>query len=413
MLKELFNKAKTAIDTKVKPAVAKPFDVKEDTFLDLIVVPRSAMNAYPENPVPLVEAVVDYVNFLFQHALFTRDEIATEALQLYHCDYYLAQVRNGGHAQLIGNPSSMLSKTMSDVMGGLAAMGADGHFGIAQTVASWAAQHPDQDEDQLLLDHVGKADLLDLDTRFAAQETKAPLRVLFADWISQFEVLQVVDDVAMARVLKGIKALNPNAHQRGAKSRLAKLLNQLSSPVSLGLGMASAIAVDPMPVLSLGTGTEQDVDGETMVIWPVETASGSMIGTQLDGGAQLCSYVSDEFDSDEQNVDLEVLSSVTETQIKSAQQVCESLNAAIAIELLLSKLPFEATADFVSVRSASPNTKGVLGASIFVVVNNAAQAYTAIIEEVGCRLLSEPTHDELVQVTAQELASYVAALAAD
>ena len=48
-----------------------------------------------------------------------------------------------------------------------------------------------------------------------------------------------------------------------------------------------------------------------------------------------------------------------------------------------------------------------LGASIYVVCNQGSVAYSAIVEESGARLLTEPSHDLLVQVSAVEISEFI------
>ena len=98
---------------------------------------------------------------------------------------------------------------------------------------------------------------------------------------------------------------------------------------------------------------------------------------------------------------------MSSSQLNAAKQICETLNAAIAIEALTSKLPKETLAEFASVHSASPDAKGVLGTSIFMIANKGTAAFSAVIDENGAKLLAEPSHDLLVEMPRAEISDYI------
>ena len=409
MLKGLLKRAKTVLDSTGTQGSDTADTPQQFQHLDLIVVPQSAMDALPHNPDALVEAVVDYVNFLFHEAQFNRFEIAPEAVQLYHCDYYLAQVKAGGHAKFVADAEAVMAYIVEDVLTGLQAVDAKAHLGLAQEMADWIAQNPDAVEDPAGAEGAIALELSALDTPFREADVIKPLRRALAAWIAEVEVIQVVEDSIMPRVLEGIKLLNPKCHQRKAKTRIATLMNQLSNPVMLGLGMAGASATDPAPVLSLRRGAACVVDGKSAMTWQVQTADGPYFGIADDAGAQLRDYVvqASEASGEDQISVGPVVSRVSSSQVNAAKQICETLNAAIAIEALTSKLPKETSAEFASVRSASPDTKGVIGTSIFVIANKGTAAFSAVIDENGAKLLAEPSHDLLVELPRAEISGYI------
>ena len=428
MLKSLLNRAKNVFEAKVEPTrtVAEP--PKYQQHLDLIVVPQSAMDAYPEDPNPLVEATVSFVNFLHQQAQFNRFEIPAEATQIYHTDYYLAQVTNGGHAQFVGNAAANLAYTMADVTDALRAMDATEHLKLVKTTAAWVAKNPDEADAQTGLDGGISPELAALDKPFYALEKTEGLRSLMADWIAELEIVQVVEDQLMPRVLEGIKTLNPNRRSRQSKSHIARLVNQLSNPLFLGLGMAGAAAKEIEPVVYVGNGSHREVDGTNQMTWFVQTTSAKRFGIATKAGVELRDYVDQNgqtMPDSLQDTGLEhitsfkpvsvgqVTSSVARTEIDAVKSVCEKLNAPIAIEMLLSRLPKETTADFVSVRSTGRDEDGNFGASFYVVANRGTVALSAIVEHGGARLLSEPEHTELVQVSDAEIAEFTETLKAD
>ncbi|SHH09284.1 protein of unknown function [Cognatiyoonia sediminum] len=427
MLKALLNKAKTAFESKSespKPIAAQP---KYQQHLDLIVVPESAMDAFPDDPNPLVDAMVNYVNFLTQQAQFNRFEISAEAIQAYHVDYYLAQVKNGGHAQFVGNSGANLAYTLADVIDGLKAMKAFDHLALAEKMSKWVAENPEDADAQTGAEGGIAPELAALDNPFYELEKAHPLRPIMAEWIANLEVLQAVDDRMMPRVLQGIKTLNPNLRTRQSKTHIAKLVNQLSNPLFLGLGMAGAKAAKIEPLLQVGTGSNRNVDGQNTMTWFVQTTEGKRFGLSTETGVELREYVDPNgetlpvslkdtsLDHITSFVPVEVgnvVNSVTHAEIDATKAVCAKLNAPIAIEMLLAKLPEDTEADYVSVRSTGQSLEDQLGASIYVVCNQGSVAYSAIVEESGARLLTEPSHDLLVQVSAVEISEFIEGLQA-
>lgn len=428
MIKALLQKAKTALEPKRQATHPVAETPKYQQHLDLIVVPKSAMDAYPEDANPLVEALVNYVNFLTQQAQFNRFEIPAEAIQAFHADYYLAQVNNGGHAQFVGNSGANLAYTLSDVTAALAAMGATSHLSLAEKMAEWTAKNPDEAEAQTGFEGGIAPELAALDGPFYELEKSSPIRGYLAAWIADLEVLQVVDDAMMPRVLQGIKSLNPNLNARQSKSRIAKLVNQLSNPLFLGLGIAGASAQEIEPLLQIGNGSYRDVDGESQMTWFVQTTKGKRFGVSNDAAVELRELVDTNerpISNDLSNVTSEdirsykpisvgkLINSVPLAQVDVARNICESLNAPIAIELLLSKLPDDTTADFASIRSTGKSPDGKLGASICVVCNRGRAAYSVIVEESGSRIVSEPAQDVLAEITPEDISDFLADLEAN
>jgi hypothetical protein len=91
----------------------------------------------------LVQGIVEFVNFALHQASYVRTELEQKALQVYHADYYLAQVNNGGHSQFIHNASRNRDLTNADALAGLSAMQAQ-HVETLTKMMAWIAAHPDE-----------------------------------------------------------------------------------------------------------------------------------------------------------------------------------------------------------------------------------------------------------------------------
>ncbi|MEM9139438.1 MAG: DUF4375 domain-containing protein, partial [Pseudomonadota bacterium] len=101
-----------------------------------IIVPESATAPDAER-YALITAVVDYVNHMMEHGAYRRWELPAAAMQAYHCDYYYAQVTNGGHSQFIHN-SRMQQGVLHDAEAGLKAMGAKVQLDCLRQMRAWA-----------------------------------------------------------------------------------------------------------------------------------------------------------------------------------------------------------------------------------------------------------------------------------
>ena len=88
-----------------------------------IVVSRES--AASDEPYAIIQSNIDFINALFAGCL-KGDEVSQQALLSYHVDYYLTQVNNGGFAQFVRN-SGFNRRTIGNIRGGLAAMGATRH----------------------------------------------------------------------------------------------------------------------------------------------------------------------------------------------------------------------------------------------------------------------------------------------
>jgi hypothetical protein len=76
------------------------------------------------DPDVLPDAVIRFCNWCVEEAWLVRDEVQPDAWLIYHSNYYVAQVNNGGHGQFAGN-SRMKPDVLDDVEAGLDRLGLD------------------------------------------------------------------------------------------------------------------------------------------------------------------------------------------------------------------------------------------------------------------------------------------------
>src|SRR5580693_7923058 len=106
--------------------------------LATVVIPRDAIEGAQEPDKAVTQAVVDYVNDIQRKGVYPRHEMPAAAMQAYHAEYYLAQVKNGGHSQFIRNTGiAMLPTTAGDALAALQAMGAGAQHQILLEMLAW------------------------------------------------------------------------------------------------------------------------------------------------------------------------------------------------------------------------------------------------------------------------------------
>src|SRR5690348_10034016 len=112
--------------------------------LETVIVARSAVEqaSEPGKGHVLVAAVVDFVNAMMREGQYHRFEIPAKAVEAYHCDYYLAQVLNGGHFQFIHNCGQNLKYAVTDIPGALAGMKGEAYLAIFKEMAGLLEKFP-------------------------------------------------------------------------------------------------------------------------------------------------------------------------------------------------------------------------------------------------------------------------------
>ncbi len=260
------------------PSVDIPVEPTSD-----IIVPRSAFDAWPEDSDPLVDAIVDYVNTLSNQGLFKRSEIHAVARQAFHCDYYLAQVLNGGHAQFVGNTGALIGETWDDVIAALLAIGEENHLLLAHAGQKWVQENPELAKQQTGFDGGIDPALAKLDKPFYLLNTKSPLRPKIAEWLAMHPDLIVVEDDELQGEMQNLIDAHPLLQHRKAILTCAGVTGQLSNPLQVGVSMACGRVVPPDFLVRLENGSYKSVEGEMKMTFSVKTLSGTCFATPVEG----------------------------------------------------------------------------------------------------------------------------------
>ncbi|MEP4198607.1 MAG: DUF4375 domain-containing protein [Aliishimia sp.] len=223
--------------------------------------------------------LADFVNSMLSTGQYRRDEIPAEAMWLYHADYYMAQVQNGGHSQFVHN--SGMSKWISDdALNGLDLIGASLYASCLRDLRAWIKTHPQEAQSQ---DGFGtRADILDdIDARFYEAPSDAYYGSL-REWLRGSDIVDLLPKQELMQAMVQLTDSNPERAKRERFSRIAHLQHGLSDP-HLGLYRAAAATqqVDGKPfqiqALTAGfpVGHPTEKDG---VIWGVQTTFGVLAG---------------------------------------------------------------------------------------------------------------------------------------
>lgn len=396
--------------------------------VEKIIVPKSAMDALQTDPYKLVQSVVDYVNYLMEVGRFNRFEIPFEAIQAYHCDYYLAQVNNGGHAQFVGNSRANLTYTLADILAGLSAMGADCYLELATKMERWIHANPKVASEQTGFEGGIAPELEQLDIPFYELNQNQPLYKLNAEWIATRPNLMVVDDAEMGRVMEATIRLNPELDTRNITADIIKLNHMLSDPMWLGLGLAGVSAENVEPLIQIGSGSQMNIQGNDVTCWTVVTTKGRRFGVVNGTGAALFERIEGNNPHLPRNITPEtikdvslddvlafeapkvgeMISAASSESIRVIKLICEGLNVGAAISLLMGKMNPASQITSASVRSGGPDKDGALSVSIALVADNATKAYTIVVDEENAWLLAEPGHAVLATATYDEIDRYSA-----
>jgi hypothetical protein len=264
-----------------------------DGRLVSIVIPRKWADAakQPKGAHQLAAAVVEYINDVQGAGMYSRSELPAKALQAYHADFYLSQVKNGGHSQFIANAGELLPVAVTDALAGLEAMGADAQHGILAEMAVWAEVNAEEARAQ---DGFGvRAEALDdLDNRFFVAENARPVTNLAARWIYGWPELRVVEDGEYTAAIEELAALNPARAVRKVWANVRSLRHQLTDPLQMAFAAACG-AVEPEPEIKTGTGGGfyAEIEGEERLVFVVGTQAGERLCAPGEEGARLYEYI--------------------------------------------------------------------------------------------------------------------------
>ncbi|WP_298274641.1 MULTISPECIES: hypothetical protein [Alphaproteobacteria] len=238
-----------------------------------VPMPQSIMES--DNPSYMTETVVDIVNQLLFDGGFTRAELPPELLMGYSVDYYLAQVRNGGHAQF-GHNSRLIEGTLSDIRQGLVAMGDSEAAGIFADFEAYSRDDP-AGFTQGLSDGWKNPVMKALDESFYAGPSER-LTGTNAAWLKSRPVFEVLEDIwpdsSYNQALRTLVASNPNAQLRNAERKRLAAEAQMRDPLFQTLRFAVERPGSGVEFRHWIGGSQVEIEGYVGGEWGVETSAG-------------------------------------------------------------------------------------------------------------------------------------------
>ncbi|HSM41951.1 MAG TPA: DUF4375 domain-containing protein [Afifellaceae bacterium] len=397
-----------------------------------VIVRRSALDAVRADPgaYDLVGAVVDFVNAMFEHGCYRRDEISQKALGAYHADYYLAQVNNGGHSQFIRNCGRNAPFVWADASAGLEAMGASDQAGLLDRMITWAEANPEKVARQTGFNGGRAAELDELDTAFYAAEKVAPMIRRSTAWIFGWPELRAVDDGDYEQAMNHMAFLNPTRGERLIAKRVGSFEHQINSWLHAAIGMAATAAPETEVRLHIGGGAMMDVEGEQTMVWSLQTNRGRRFAQVSEEGARLFECVEANNPPMPKIGDAEgmieamkdgrlerfrpplvgpCLSHVEADRIAEAIQYGNRFHAAAAFDLMLRKIGNENEVVPVSAVAASRDDDGAV--TVKWILATASEPFIALTTERGAKLMRAGETMPTVSLDADDIAEHAEAYA--
>lgn len=192
-----------------------------------ILIPAAVMA--DEDEYALVQAVIDFVNWAFNQAGLIPGEFPVEALDSYFADYYVAQVKNGGHAQYISN-SGWTDVTNRCATRGLTAMGASGYAAVNQDLLAFMAAAGEPLRQTLIEDFSPKAapETEALDDRFFALDDKL-YYAAHTQWLRALPSLRPLEPSDLETALAAVRQKNAEREGRHERARAANEESEAAS----------------------------------------------------------------------------------------------------------------------------------------------------------------------------------------
>lgn len=162
-----------------------------------------------DNYYDAAQDVVDYTNAVFHDSLYKLGEFPHEAYALYLADYYVAEVKNGGHSRYLGNDRNSLSSTSSlpEALGGLDMIGCKPYADCLRDLQKWVKGNPKEAAAQNGFNV--RADALEeLDSRFFALDDKVYYEEV-KNWLRDSKMVRALPSSDLPAMLAAVKEKNP------------------------------------------------------------------------------------------------------------------------------------------------------------------------------------------------------------
>lgn len=376
------------------------FKNKKQTRPDVakILVPAEAFTQEAHVADPAM-AVVNYVNALLNEGLYRRDEIPAEAMWIYHADYYVAQVKNGGHSQFLGN-SGMSEWTLSDAEKGMRLIGADAYGKCLRDTLKWARANPGLAKQQNGFENRARA-LDEIDSAFFGEDDEAYYSAI-GDWLRTSEKVMILDQAQLPQEMTSLKEANPERAQRKSFAELGQLNHGLIDTVlATYRAVLGARVIDGKLIKALGItagvpmGHPEDKNG---TIWGVQTTVGVLAGYETQSKYKLCKPTSDNgFGAGE------VIFEANKAQADQIIAFSKSVPIASVAQKLLSLVNRSERFVYITPASLELQIRGKQTSALYVGNTENDKLFTLGISDAGAQISPVPPTSVMARISSKQL----------
>lgn len=238
----------------------------------------------------IVAEVVDFVNAMMHQGYYLRNELPISALRVFHTDYYLAQVANGGHSQFVLN-SRWDPIVIQDITDGLKAMHALPYTSIFADLRKLIES--DKRRTRAIAEgrafDENDAAIKALDDRFFAQDPYAAFSPIIAGFLRKLPELEVVPDQEYRARVQQLAEANPQRMVRLAGREREAMIGNLVNPLRVAAQLL-CMRGDCLPLQAIGGGDPTAVapDGREGTGWHLQTGDGHKVMFVFNDLAYLC-----------------------------------------------------------------------------------------------------------------------------
>lgn len=199
--------------------IAGMFNKGDEPVITELVLPQDA--ATSPDPYALIQCNIDFINHLLQNASFTPAQIIPEPYWSYQVDYYLCQVKNGGHVQYLHNSritTPQMKPAIESAQRGLAAMGAADFAEIYEDLLKIVSQEP-----------IDEAAIDSLDDRFWKLDVNG-MNKKNREFLLTLPSLRLVPTETWIAELEKLARLNPQFEERANEIRYERAQQEANDP---------------------------------------------------------------------------------------------------------------------------------------------------------------------------------------
>lgn len=256
------------VDRPAFPKLPKPVNVPPPASLPL------SASTLEGNKSDLVSQLVNDVKALASTALYHHDELWPELVGLYHLDFYVAQVRNGGHSQFAHNSQANFQYVLNAVDNGLSGAHMPRVSEVFHEFRKWCEQNPQKVSEQTGFSGGRAPELDDLDSLLYEALEQEEYPNALAHWVSEWRFVTTVAEGEYHTARDAMLNENPDRERRRLIQHLYKTREFLNNRERLGAMLALNSVQETAVFTSIQNGAYHDFDGKQEFAWRFRHSAG-------------------------------------------------------------------------------------------------------------------------------------------